>query len=443
MDRSTESSGTVRDSPVLKSPSKQVIRAWALLLGGFAVFSVITVLTANSAYSWVVEGTEQQTATIEPVSGQSILIRSENEQDWRLVTDRTIVREGDQISTGSASVGWITMFDQGTIEVSENSLVRVDRMRTSRLFRERKEISVEPIRGSIYVGMAPRGEFNSSLVRVNAGPATVRMRDEIRAEQTGSFMVETQRLNPTGGEEDSILSIRVAVLRGEASLETDRDTRTLIANQQVLIDPSGEHGEVTPAMRELVRNGDFARQMADWVEFHDHSGEAATESGQVERVPVQIDEQVLVAAQIYRSSGSGDNWETGIQQSIGQSLRVHSSLNLSFLLRIDEQRPLGGGDQLTEFPMIVRIEYVDVNGQDREWWHGYYIVENPANPVPVETATLISRSEWKLIQHSLHDLEPLPRQITSIQFYSSGHNYRAQVTDISLTSSETGEGEYD
>jgi hypothetical protein len=444
MDFAARASRAFRDPSVASAPARSpAFRAWLLLIAGFGVFLALLLLAGASAYSYVLDGTEARTATLEPVSGQSLLLRSEGERDWRLVTERTTVREGDRISTGSATVGWITLFDQGTIEVSEDSLVRIDRMRTSRLFREQKEIEVVPIRGSIYVGMAPRDEFHSSVMQVAAGPVTVRMRDEIRSTQTGSFLVETQRLDPAGDEEDAILSVRVAVLRGEAMVETEQTLQRLRSNQQVVVDPGGHHGEVTPAMRELIRNGDFSRQFADWVEYQGHSGEPGGDTGSIERVPVDRVDGSGVALQISRSSRVGDNWETGAQQTIGQSLRVHSSLNLSLDMRIDEQQPPGGGDEMTEFPLIVKIEYVDVQGQNREWWHGFYILDDPQNPVPEERATSVDSGEWTSISLDLRNLAPLPRQISSILIYSSGHNYRANVTNISLTSSETGNEEYD
>lgn len=414
-----------------------------LLLGGFVLFVALVLLAGNVAHSYVVEATQQQTASIEPVSGQSLLIRSVNESDWRLVTERTTLREGDTISTGAATAGWITLFDQGTVEVSESSVVRVSQMRTSRLFRERKEIVLEPIRGTIYVGMAPRGDFNTSEFRVHSGPVTVRMRDEIRTEQTGSFLVEAQRLDPSGDESDPILSVRVAVLRGHADVETDRGSRTLRANQQTVIEPSGMFGEITPAVRELIRNGDFSRQFADWVEYHDPPDEGGSVAGTIERVPLETDEGRMVAAQFLRPSDQTDSWEAGIQQTIGQSLRVHSSLNLSLDLRIDEQQPVGGGDEMTEFPIIVKLEYVDLQGQSREWWHGFYIFDDPSSPVPEGRATRVERGEWETVSLDLRNLEPLPRQISSLSVYSSGHSYRALVSNISLTSSETGNDEYD
>ncbi len=422
--------------------SYQVRRAWVILLAGFALFAALFVFAISSAYSYVREGTQTHTSVVEPVSGSSLLIRSEHQQDWRLVTERTSVEEGDYISTGSGTVGWVTLFDQGTVEISENSVIQVNRMRTSRLFQDQKEIEIEPIRGSVYVGMAPRGEYNSSVFRVRSGPATIRMRDEIRSDETGSFLVETQRLDPTGDQDVPILSVRVAVLRGVATVESERGDRRLVANEQVVLDSDGKFGERTTAMRELIRNGSFDRQLSDWVEYQENPGNSPGNAGTIERV--QTDESDSgVALQISRATDLGDNWETGIQQTIGQSLRVHSSLQLSMDVRVEEQYPPGGGDELTEFPMIARIEYVDVQGHEREWWHGFYIMSNPGNPVTSDRATRIPRGEWTAANLDLGDLEPLPWHVSSLTFYASGHNYRTLVTNISLTSSELGDEQYD
>jgi hypothetical protein len=87
---------------------------------------------------------------------------------------------------------------------------------------------------------------------------------------------------------------------------------------------------------------------------------------------------------------------------------------------------------------------VDLQGQTREWWHGFYILDDISNPVPVERGTRVSRGEWTTVNLDLRNLSPLPRQISSIVVYSSGHNYRSFVTNLSLTSSETGDdAEYD
>jgi hypothetical protein len=418
---------------------RHVRRAWLLLLVGFALFLVTLVVTVWSVRAYVVEATQQRAAVLEPVSGQGLLLRARGQDDWRLVTEPTTLREGDMVSTGSGSVGWITLFDQGTIEVAEDSVIRINRMRTSQLVREHKEVEIESIRGIVHVGMAPRGEFNSSVMRVVAGPVTVRMRDEIRVQQSGSLLVETQRLDPAGDENEPILSVRVAVLRGEAEVATAAGQRTLQANQQSIITADGEIGEVTGAVRELIRNGDFSRHLADWIEYQESGDDGGSVAGVIERVPVETPDGRQVAIEFSRGSEHDDHWETGLQQRIGQSVRIYSSLSFTADIRIDAQQPPGGGRDLTEFPLIIKINYIDVQGQPREWWHGFFVLEDPGAPIPPERATRVARGEWERIQLDLRNLTPLPTQISSVLVYSSGHSYRSFVTNLSLTSSEAGE----
>lgn len=444
MDNSPGTAPDVRDPSVGRgSKDRQVLRAWALLLGGFTVLLILLAFGAQNVRSYLTDATQPRTGTLEPVSGQSLMIRSSEQEDWRLVNDGVSVEEGDMIATGSATTGWITLFDRGTIEVSENTLLRINRMRTSRIVRERKEVDIEAIRGSIYVGMAPRGEFSASELTVRSGPVTARMHDEIGGEQRGSLLVEAQRVDPSGDENSGLLSVRVAALRGRADVIANDDRRTLTANQQIVADASGEVGEITPAHRELIRNGDFERHLADWVEYHDYAGDGAGVSGSVERIPVDRSDEYSVALQIARATEEGDSWDTGVRQTVNQSLRVHSSLHLSLSLRIDEQQPPGGGDAMTEFPLIIKINYVDVQGQDQTWWHGFYILDNPANPVPQDRATQVPRGAWVDISRELRELEPLPHRISSVVVYGSGHSYRSLVSDLSLTSSETGNEHYD
>jgi hypothetical protein len=419
----------------------QVRRAWTLLLCGFLILVTILAFAVGAVRAYMLGATQQRTATLEPVSGQGLLLRARGQDDWRLVSEPTTIREGDTVSTGSGSVGWITLFDQGTIEISENSVIRISRLRTSQLLREHKEVEIESIRGIVHIGMAPRGEFNSAVTRVTAGPVTVRMRDEIRVQEAGSFLVETQRIDPVGDESDPLLAVRVAVVRGAAQVESNGAQRFLTANQQSIISANGQFGEVTGAVRELIRNGDFSRHLADWVEYQDPGDDGGTVAGLVERVSVETPFGRQVAVEFSRDSAQQDHWETGIQQRIGQSVRVHSSLSLTADIRIDAQQPPGGGRDHTEFPLIFKISYIDVHGQAREWWHGFYVLEDPGSPVPVERGTRIPRGSWERVSLDLRNLTPLPLQISSVAIFSSGHSFTALVTNISITSGEAGEAD--
>lgn len=419
--------------------ANQVRRAWALLLGGFAMLLLLLGAGLYTGRWYMLHATMPEPATLQPVTGQGVLIQLADQSDWRLVTGDTTTREGDTISTNSGTVGWLTLFDRGTVEVSENSIVRLNRMRTSRFLSARKEFSLEPIRGTIYVGMAPRGDFAQSQMVVSAGPARVTMRDAPQSSDTGSFLVEVQRENAPDNGEGAILSVRVGVLRGIAEVETSQGVRTLSADEQTIISSTGALGPVTGAVRELVRNGDFTRGLSDWVEYQDQGDDDDGVFGVVQRVPAEIDESRQVAVELSRSSANIDHSDTGIQQKVNQTLRVYSSLLFQADIKIDEQQPPGGGRDLTEYPMILRLSYIDLQGQTREWWHGFYIQPDWANPVPEDRATLVSRGEWHHVQFDLRNVTPLPHQISSILVYASGHGYAAQIANISLTSSDAGQ----
>jgi hypothetical protein len=121
---------------------------------------------------------------------------------------------------------------------------------------------------------------------------------------------------------------------------------------------------------------------------------------------------------------------------VGKTLRLHSSLLLRFDVKITDQEPTGGGDDLAQFPFIVKLTYIDVDGQEREWSHGYYVVEDPDHPVDSIRATRIPRDTWQQTTFDLRNLDPVPHQITTIVVYASGQSYQTRVTNISLTSGE-------
>jgi len=423
------------DSPLVR---RQVRLAWALLLAGFAMFLSLVGAAVLGARWYLANATTAEPASLQVVSGSGLLVRPAGQDEWRLVTDVVTVEEGDTIAAGQGTVGWLTLFDGGTVEISEETEVTVQRMRTSRFWSTRKEFVLTPVRGIIYVGMAPHGDITESTLRVTAGPAEVVMVDSARSPDAGSFLVEVQRSSRNGGVNEPIMAVRVGVLRGHATVTSEAGTRSLAANEQTIVSAGGAFGPVTAAVREMIRNGQFTRGLAEWVEYQDQGGDGGSEFGLVQRVPVDDFGERHVAVEFSRSSGNTDHCETGIQQQIGVTLRVHSSLRLAADIWIEEQSPPGGGEMHTEYPLILKVTYVDLQGQPREWWHGFYI-QPGQTPEPEGRATLIERGVWRHVEFDLRNVMPLPRQITSLLVYSSGHSYKARVTNLSLTSNEAGD----
>jgi len=422
----------------IPAPGIQVRRAW-LVLGlaslSFAVLFGGLIAAANWVYH---NATEPETARLSVVSGTGVLVRSPGDADWRLVSDNVAVREGDRVSTALGTVITLEFFDGSTVEVTEDTIVRVARMRSSRFLKRTKLIVLEPERGTIYVAMAPRGEYGFSEMTTRIGDLSVTMADEPGRSETGSYLVEV--LDDPPGANLTEQSIRAAVLYGAATVRRGEPSVQLEANQQIVIDGHGTFGAATTIVRELIVNGDFSHGLSGWIEFEQesqrHTGNAGGTLVELAQDETTLGEGVVVEL---IKAGSWDHVaQVGIRQRIGKSLRVHTSLLLSFETRIVAQQPIVDGANLEEFPLVIQIDYVDIDGEEHTWSHGYYVLDDPQaeRHIPLDVATKIDHDRWQRIFFDLRGLSPLPKQITSIVVYASGQSYQTRVANLSLTTSE-------
>jgi hypothetical protein len=371
------------------------------------------------------------------VSGNGALIRSPTDSDWRLVSSDTVVSEGDTVSTTLGTVVRLVFFDGSTAEIAEDSIVEVARMRSSRFLDRTKLLVLEPVRGTVEIGMMPRGAHDYSEFIVRAGDMLVVMTGGDERSDAGAFVVEvrTERA-PT---DDVFSSARVAVLRGTATVFSPRGSAALYANQQTVVADDGSISPIAAAVRELVRNGDFARGLGFWTEVAYLDGEAVDLVDTGASVALVADHATradVVALEFRRESLGREVALTGIRQQIGQSLRAGASLLLLFEVWIDEHRPESGGTSIDAFPLTIEIDYVDEEGDPQQWLHGYFVSDDPAVPVPNDVATRLDLRTWQRVAFDLRNLNPRPRQIASVLVYASGTSYRTRVTNLSLTSNE-------
>jgi hypothetical protein len=420
------------------APAVQVRRAWLVLAMASLTFALL-VGGLFAGANWVYRNaTEPETATLTIVSGTGALIRSPGNVDWRLVTEDVKVREGDRVSTALGTVVTLSLFDGSTVEVTEDTIVRIARMRSSRFLERTKLVVLEPERGTIYVGMAPRGDYSISEISTRIGDLQVTMGDEPGRPESGAYLVEIRDDPPDADLTEQ--TVRIAVLHGAANVTRGDEVTRLEANQQTLVKPAGPFGDVTTIVQELIVNGDFSHGLSGWIEFEQNSQQFA---GKSEGTLVELvqDETTLGEGVVVEMIKAGE-WDNvarvGIRQRIGKTLRVHTSLLLSFETRIVSQKPSAVEGDETEFPLVIQIDYVDVDGHDQSWIHGYYAVEDgeQGRHIPLQVATKVDLDRWQRIFFDLRGISPLPRQITSIVVYASGENYQTRVANVSLTTSE-------
>ncbi|MCO5176334.1 MAG: hypothetical protein M9890_05085 [Thermomicrobiales bacterium] len=431
------SEGFLNGEIMLRTPASQMRRAW-IVLGAASLATLLLLVALITASIWVSRhATEPRNAHITFVSGTGALVRSPGDSGWRLIGSDERVEEGDSISTTLGTVVTLEAFDGTTFEISEDSVVTIRRMRSSRFIQRTKLIELEPERGAIYVNMQPAAEYGYSEVVVEAAGARVVMASERARQQAGSFLFEViSQLTRLAGDHQRSHggSARTATVThsGNELVLTD--------DQQTVISPTGEFGDITRPVRELIVNGAFQSGMDGWIDFRQQNPEHAGVvplNASVELVPDKTPNGDVIALEISRpSSAGGGVVQAGVRQHIGKTLRVVTSLRLQLDVQITDQVPAGGGNDLNQFPLIVTMNYIDLEGKERIWSHGYYAIDDPAHPVDEFRASRIERDEWRRVSFDLSNLSPLPSQITSIVVYASGESFQTRIANVSLTTGE-------
>ncbi|MCB0223685.1 MAG: hypothetical protein KDI02_08350, partial [Anaerolineae bacterium] len=120
-----------------------------------------------------------------------------------------------------------------------------------------------------------------------------------------------------------------------------------------------------------------------------------------------------------------------------QSLRVFAEVRL-----LDQTLP-GGGQLGSEFPIMLNVAYRDAEGNERDWFHGFYYEPPPENYIlynqPDNSSERIARFIWYPYEsvNLLTTLGPTkPVYIRSIRIYASGWIYDSMVANISLLAEE-------
>jgi hypothetical protein len=188
---------------------------------------------------------------------------------------------------------------------------------------------------------------------------------------------------------------------------------------------------VLSAERNLLRNGSFRQLLEEgWVVYH-------RDVQQAPEGTVEVTTSAGRPAAWFHRNGVG-HAEVGIRQEVYYDVRDFSSLVLHFSVQVREQSLLGCGSVGSECPIIARIDYRDIYGNDNVWYRGFYASE-PADSdllhpwdeqVPLQTWVTFDSGNLMEI------LEEPPALIRAVAVYASGHSFDALVTEVELLAQE-------
>ncbi|HEY4723732.1 MAG TPA: hypothetical protein VII92_17890, partial [Anaerolineae bacterium] len=116
------------------------------------------------------------------------------------------------------------------------------------------------------------------------------------------------------------------------------------------------------------------------------------------------------------------------------------SLKLSFVVQIDSQDVPLCGTQGSECPMMVQLDYEDIDGNSHSYFQGFYADPDPSGVNPTSCILCETHNEhirvprgvqWPFETGNLLTVLS-PGRITAIKFYASGHSYQSSISHIEL-----------
>jgi hypothetical protein len=401
---------------MLKSPERV---AWTVLWSAFAVCCLLAVGIPLGVRSYLLNSTNDQETQLQAING-TVLVQEARSSSLTAVTQAMALSPGDEVLTDNTSWATLDFFERSHLTLYSNTKLKLDDTQQPRfgLSDQPSQIKLDMTGGLVRVGVAL--------------PVARTTRFEVVTPHTSLFLDEgSYRIEVTNQ------GTQVTVVRGQARVHGSSFTLVVPQGTRTLVDLTGQPTATLPAARNLVVNGDFVEPLGtSWVTNTLILDPAARPPN----VQVVEDAGRQSVRFVRREEDDGVHSEVAIQQGLDQDVRDFVRLSVSLDVKLDFQSLSGGGQQSSEFPVIVRLDYKDRWGNDHFWTHGFYY-QNRSNYWIVmdqwgqPAGEQIPRGVWYPYE-SGNLLELLgasgPAYITGLTVYASGWNYDSMVAEVQL-----------
>ncbi len=396
--------------------------AWLVMLGSFAVFLALCAAIPFGARYYLLYTTFAKPASFEVVVG-TVSVQDRGSAAPIAVTrskEPRALNEGSVIETNENSRGILTFLDGSTVILFPNTQISLATMRVPAFSWGEAPIAIEieQARGRIRVGAAQL--FGGDAKPRNFLILTQHLRASVTA---GSYAFDV--------EPDT--SSQATVRDGSAQVSAQGRTVTINRGQRTVVLRGEPPLPALPAAQDYITNGDFkdprSRRWDDVLEIPPNTG---APSGSLSNP--SFDNRVTL--RILRSGSNQPSGTTsaitGVIQQINKEVSDFRMMKLAADVRVHAQSLSGGGILSSEYPLILRLRYRDVNGSDAEWVQGFYIQNTTNNPT--NNGTLIPVDAWFPYESAnlLEILDPKPFYLVSLQIYASGWDYDSYVSGIRL-----------
>jgi len=401
-----------------KSPGRI---AWTVLWIAFAACWILAIGTPLGIRSYVRNSSESQEAQLQVIDG-TILVQKAKGGDPIGVTEATTLAQGDQVITDATSSATLDLFEGSGLVLYSNTDLTLETMQTPRFEVSElpDEILLNLTGGLVRVGVAlPPPDERAIDFQVLTPHTDIAL-------QEGSY-----RIGVTNE------GTQVTVVRGQALVGRGSPQITLVRGTRSQVGLDGTPSTPMPAVQNLLVNGDFREPLAPaWV-----TDTVVLTTSVKPPIIEQVEEGGRPAVRLARrESDNGNHTEALLKQLLDYDVRDFARLEVLLDVRLDFQSLSGGGLQSSEFPIIVRLDYKDIYGNDNFWTHGFYY-QNQAgyaigpDPWGRPSGEQIPQDVWFPYESGnllvlLGDRKPA--HITGLTIYASGWNYDSLVSEVQL-----------
>ncbi len=409
--------------------------AWAMVLGSFFICIGLTIAFPLGIRAIIQRATRSLDVLVQANQGTVGVRQSDSEPVALFAGDVPVsLNPSGSILTNATDTALLLIQDPGNeqlvarLQVYGNTNVSLNSARTPRF----RASSVENVvifdldNGRVHLTIPPDGSRPLS-VEVDTPQGKVSFQEE------GQYSVIA-----------SNSETQMAVLQGKGKAEQGEESLVLATDQRVVMPSGGSLVGPLDSERNLITNGDFKQGYDSWVILAPNV--EITTQPPVEVILEGDGEEPAIS---FKRLGIG-HADAGIRQIINHDVTDFDSLQLVLSMNVIEQSLSVCGQQGSECPLIVRIEYTDANGVDQIWQQGFYAVGEISNETPdvciacppplnvhqrVPYQQLVFYESENLLDN-LQQLGIPPARIKSITIIASGHSFDTQVIDIALMAKE-------
>lgn len=383
--------------------------AWVsmfLAIGLLVALIVFVPRAVGALFSGVSESRSTSAAVLEG----TVLVQPPSTATWQGMAERSEVDEGTRLRTDDRARAFLRTREGSTVLLYNDTELAVQRMRYGRFNPALQDSVLRLFQGRVQIGVALHPAALDRRISVLAGDGRLDLGE-------GSFRVE---MEPDGAVHLSVQQGVAVVWLGSRVLETP-------AGRRVVLTPGGDILGPLPLERDLLRDP-LLESIADssaWSTF------VVTEAGAAGTV-IPGNDAVWFERQTPDES-TDRHGESGIAQDLDREVRDYVSLRLRTDVRTEHQTLSGGGTAGTEYPLMLRLTYLDEEGREQIWATGFYH-RNEAG-LSVKLGREIPAGEWITFDHPtlLQEIRPAPVRLRRIEVLGSGWEYRSAVRRVELT----------